>query len=148
MLPRVHVVLGTSMKRILWSSALFGAGALFGYGLNEWQTPAVQPARAQLENAPANAASSAAPVLHAEPSPVSPKTAAAANQQQALASAAALIDRMIADRDVTHAGLEEVQRLLTESGQADRMAELRARIAAAVNRGELTAEQSGFGPRI
>jgi hypothetical protein len=139
------------MKRILWSSALFGAGALFGYCLNEWRTPALQLAHAHLENVPANAAasaSSAAPALPAETSPVSPNTAPVLNQQQALASAAALIDRMIADRDVTHAGLEEVQRLLTESGQADRMPELRARIAAAVNRGELTAEQSGFGPRI
>ena len=59
-----------------------------------------------------------------------------------------MIDRMISDRQVTPEGMREARLLLQEAGQPKRWIEVSARIAKAVNRGELTLEQAGILPAI
>jgi hypothetical protein len=68
-------------------------------------------------------------------------------RELAFARAAQIVDMMIANRRVTSDGLDEAHALLRETGQADRGYELQARVAAAINRGELTPEQAGWAPR-
>jgi hypothetical protein len=47
---------------------------------------------------------------------------------------------------VTPQGRERAHLLLIDTGQADRIYEIDGRIAAAINRGELTAEDAGLAP--
>jgi len=67
-----------------------------------------------------------------------------AQQVQAFTEATRLVDEMIANRQVTGPGMSDAVKLLQQSGQGDRAFELNARVAAAVNRRELTAAQAGF----
>lgn len=67
-----------------------------------------------------------------------------ADQSQAFTEATQLVDQMIAGRQVTPPGMSEAYRLLQQSGQGDRAYELNARVAAAVNRKELTPKQAGY----
>jgi len=67
-----------------------------------------------------------------------------AEQVKKFAEATGLVDQMIASRQVTAAGLNDAVKLLQESGQGDRAYQLNARIAAAVNRNELTPAQAGY----
>jgi hypothetical protein len=67
-----------------------------------------------------------------------------AAQAQAFAQATDLVDQMIANRQVTRPGMSEAFKLLQQSGQADRAFELDARVAAAVNRKDLTPSQAGY----
>lgn len=66
-------------------------------------------------------------------------------REAAFARATQIVDMMIASRRITRDGLNEAEVLLHETGQANRNYELHARIAAAVNRRELTPEQAGWG---
>jgi hypothetical protein len=68
------------------------------------------------------------------------------DKARAFAQATDVIDRMISDRQVTPEGMREARSLLQESGQTERWVEVSARIAKAVNRGELTLEQAGILP--
>jgi hypothetical protein len=65
-------------------------------------------------------------------------------QAKAFSQATALVDQMIANRQVTQSGLNDAGKLLEQSGQGDRAYELNARVAAAVNRNELTPAQAGY----
>jgi hypothetical protein len=65
-------------------------------------------------------------------------------QARAYDEAVRLVDEMIASGQVTRPAMNEASRLLQQSGQGDRVFELNARVAAAVNRKELTAKQAGF----
>jgi len=67
-----------------------------------------------------------------------------ANQDATFNRATQMIDQMIANRQVTQQGIIDAAQLLQQTGQADRAYLLQARIAAAVNRGELTPEQAGL----
>jgi len=67
-----------------------------------------------------------------------------AEQSQAFAQATQLVDQMIASRQVTQPGMSDAFKLLQQTGQGDRAYELNARIAAAVNRKELTPKQAGY----
>jgi hypothetical protein len=67
-------------------------------------------------------------------------------QAAAFAEAARMVDQMIADRAVSPQGRNRAHELLRESGQADRIYEIDGRIAAAINRGEITGEEAGLGP--
>ncbi len=67
-------------------------------------------------------------------------------REAAFEHAAQIVDLMIANRRITHEGLNHAHALLRETGQTDRSYEVHARIAAAINRGELTLEQAGWGP--
>ena len=67
-----------------------------------------------------------------------------ANQDAAFNKATQMVDQLIASRRVTPEGMSEAARLLQETGQSERAYLLHARIAAAINRGELTPEQAGM----
>lgn len=67
-----------------------------------------------------------------------------AAQVAAFSNATHMVDQMIASRHVSHEGVAEAIKLLQQSGQADRAYELQGRIAVAMNRGELTPEESGM----
>jgi hypothetical protein len=67
------------------------------------------------------------------------------SQAAAFAQAERLVDQMIAAHDVTLQGRMQAEELLRQSGQADRMYEIDARISAAINRGEITPAQAGMG---
>src|SRR5215831_9552037 len=67
-----------------------------------------------------------------------------AEQARAFAEATQLVDQMIASRQVTRPGMSDAFKLLQQSGQADRAFELNARVAAAVNRKDLTPSQAGY----
>jgi hypothetical protein len=67
-------------------------------------------------------------------------------QVEAFSQAARLVDQMIAKREISMQGRDRAHRLLRQSGQADRIYELEARISAAINRGDLTPSQAGLGP--
>jgi len=67
-------------------------------------------------------------------------------QAAALTRATQMVDQLIASRQVTQEGLTEARKLLEQSGQADQSYLLMARVAAAVNRGELTTLQAGLMP--
>jgi hypothetical protein len=69
-------------------------------------------------------------------------------QAAAFAEAARLVDQMIENRSVTPQGLDRAHALLRESGQADRSYEIDGRIAAAINRGEITHADAGLAPRM
>jgi hypothetical protein len=53
-------------------------------------------------------------------------------------------DEIILSKSVTEAGFNHAIQLLTETGQQDKIYLLHARIAVAVNKGELTPKQAGF----
>jgi hypothetical protein len=65
-------------------------------------------------------------------------------QARAFDEATRLVDEMIASGQVTRPAMNEAIKLLQQSGQGDRAFELNARVAAAVNRKELTPRQAGF----
>jgi len=67
-------------------------------------------------------------------------------QAAAFAEAGRIVDQMIANRAVTPQGRDKAHELLRESGQADRIHEIDGRIAAAINRGDITAEDAGLAP--
>jgi hypothetical protein len=67
-------------------------------------------------------------------------------QAAAFAEATRVVDQMIADRRVTPQGRERAHQLLRETGQADRIYEIDGRVAAAINRGEITAADAGLAP--
>lgn len=67
-------------------------------------------------------------------------------QATAFAQAARIVDQMIANHAVTLQGKNRAHELLRQTGQADRIFEVEARISAAINRGEITPEQAGLGP--
>lgn len=67
-------------------------------------------------------------------------------QAAAFTEATRLVDQMIADRAVTPAGRARAHELLRKSGQADRIYEIEGRIAAAINRGEITPADAGLAP--
>jgi hypothetical protein len=70
----------------------------------------------------------------------------ATDKVRAMSRATEIVDRMISNREVTPDGMLEAKGLLQQTGQADRAIELGARIARAVNRGDLTPEQAGILP--
>ncbi len=53
---------------------------------------------------------------------------------------------MIANRAVTPQGRNRAHELLRETGQADRIYVIDGRIAAAINRGEITPADAGLAP--
>ena len=65
-------------------------------------------------------------------------------QAAAFSQATQLVDHMIASRQITPDGLKEARRMLRQTGQSDQAYLLNARIAAAINRHELTPEQAGL----
>ncbi|MES1195744.1 MAG: hypothetical protein ABUL58_02250, partial [Steroidobacter sp.] len=67
-----------------------------------------------------------------------------AAQAAAFSSAIQMVDQMIANRRVSHEGMADAIKLLQQSGQADRVYELQGKIAVAMNKGELTAEEAGL----
>ena len=67
------------------------------------------------------------------------------SQAAAFAQAQRLVDQMIAAHEVTPQGRLQAEELLRQSGQADRLYEIDARISAAINRGEITPAQAGMG---
>jgi hypothetical protein len=67
-------------------------------------------------------------------------------QAAAFAEAARIVDQMIAGRAVTQQGRDRAHALLRETAQADRIFEIDGRIAAAINRGEITAADAGLAP--
>jgi hypothetical protein len=69
-----------------------------------------------------------------------------AEKVSALAQATQLIDQMVSSHQVTPQGMHDAEQLLQQSGQADQIYLLRARIAVAVNKGELTLTQAGLRP--
>lgn len=85
-----------------------------------------------------------------DPQPVAQQRAAdekdRKRQAAAFAEATRLVDQMIAAKAVTPQGRERAHELLRESGQADRIFEIDGRIAAAINRGEMTAADAGLAP--
>ena len=67
-------------------------------------------------------------------------------QAAAYSQAVKLVDQMIASHAITPQGRNQAHELLRQTGQADRLFEIEARISAAINRGDLTPEQAGFSP--
>jgi len=67
-------------------------------------------------------------------------------QAAAFAQATRIVDQMIANHALTPQGKNRAHELLRQTGQADRIFEVEARISAAINRGEITPEQAGLGP--
>jgi len=67
-------------------------------------------------------------------------------QAQAFTRATEMIDQMIANRHVTQEGISTAHKLLQQTNQSGRGYELTARIAAAVNKGDLTPIQAGHVP--
>lgn len=65
-------------------------------------------------------------------------------KEMAFLQAQQSIDEMILSKSITEAGLNNAIQRLTETGQEDKIYLLRARIAVAVNNGELTPKQAGF----
>jgi Icc-related predicted phosphoesterase len=65
-------------------------------------------------------------------------------KETAFSQAQQSVDEMILSKSITETGLNHAVQLLTETGQEDKIYLLRARIAVAVNKGELTPKQAGF----
>jgi hypothetical protein len=86
---------------------------------------------------------------------IDPKIAAQHRQEEeqskqervrAMTQATQMIDQMIASRQVTPQGMLDAEQLLQQTGQRDQIYLLHARVAVAVNRGELTLAQAGLRP--
>lgn len=65
-------------------------------------------------------------------------------KEMAFSQAQQSVDEMILSKSITQTGLNHAIQLLTETGQQDKIYLLHARIAVAVNKGELTPKQAGF----
>ncbi len=65
-------------------------------------------------------------------------------KEMAFSQAQQSVDEMILSKSITESGLNHAIQLLTETGQEDKIYLLRARIAVAVNNGELTPKQAGI----
>jgi uncharacterized membrane-anchored protein YhcB (DUF1043 family) len=66
-------------------------------------------------------------------------------QAAAFSEAARIVDQMITNHEITLRGRSQAQELLRQTGQADRIYEIEARISAAINRGDITPAQAGLG---
>lgn len=150
------------MRAFIIAAAMLGVGAVAGYELYPLTHPVAAVAHnlpggsarevVQLELTPEEMDRLAARIAPAvaeriavpAPHKAEPESANAQRQAKAFDDAAQIVDQMIASRRVTIQGMSEAQQILADSGQADRMYEISARVSAAVNRGELTAEQAGL----
>ena len=65
-------------------------------------------------------------------------------QVAAFFNATQMVDQMIVSHHVSHEGMMAAIKLLQQSGQVDRAYELQGRVAAAVNRRELTPAEAGL----
>jgi hypothetical protein len=148
----------TVIKTLAIAAACMLAGAVAGYGFAQFRAKPIlphgqaamtmcEPGDAQLERLAARILSATArPVAESRvPAPSPPAESVSGSERDAAYThAAQIVDMMIANRRITAEGLEQAQALLRDSDQVDRAHEIDARIAAAVNRGEITLEQSGF----
>jgi len=67
-------------------------------------------------------------------------------KMSAMTQATQLVDQMISNHQVTMQGMRDAEQLLQQTGQSDQIYLLHARIAVAVNKGDLTLAQSGIRP--
>lgn len=92
--------------------------------------------------------SSGALAIHSDPEVVIKQQEAAekirAERETVFSEAQQSVDEMILNKSVTQTGLNHAIQRLTETGQEDKIYLLHARIAVAVNNGELTPKQAGF----
>jgi signal transduction histidine kinase len=66
------------------------------------------------------------------------------DKETAFSQAQQSVDEMILGKSITETGLNQAIQLLTETGQGDKVYLLHARIAVAVNNGQLTPQQAGL----
>jgi len=69
-----------------------------------------------------------------------------ADRVSAMSQATQLVDQMVAGHQVTPQGMRDAEQLLQQTGQADQIYLLHARISVAVNKGQLTPAQAGLLP--
>ncbi len=116
-----------------YSSAQFG-NAPPEHALVAAGPPNFELSDSQLDRLAPNAAAAPAPAANA------------LERATVFTRATQIVDLMIANRQITRRGLEQAHALLRASGQDDRRYEIQSRIAAAIDRGELTPEQAGWRP--
>lgn len=151
------------MRAVIVASLMLGIGGVLGYavyplthasadtahplpGVTAREVVDLDLTSEQLDRLAARIAPAVTQRIAAPPAEKAQAAEAQSVERQAKAfdDAAQIVDQMIASRRVTIQGMNEARQLLADTDQADRMYEISARVSAAVNRGELTAEQAGL----